>query len=257
MPDRNSQIVVGELNGNYRLGSPVPVLVPSSIHVWELPLEISDAAFVALEQLLSADERTRASRFHFHKDARRFTVARASVRSVLAGYTLSSARDLRFAYSQFGKPGLAEPAGAIRFSVSHSGDRALLAVALDLEVGVDIEAMREEVETDKLAERFFSAPERDSLRKLPPEQRVSGFFRCWTCKEAFLKAQGIGLSRSLDSFDVELNPDRAARLVTTRPDPAEAGRWTLHELEIATGYAAAVAVEGSISAVNILRCPQL
>jgi 4'-phosphopantetheinyl transferase len=256
LPDRDLQIVVADLSGNWVLEPQVPMLLASEIHVWEFPLMISESAFANFEKLLSHDERTRASRFHFENDARRFAVARASVRSVLAGYTLSPARDLRFVYSQHGKPSLATPAPDVRFSVSHSGDFALLAVALGREVGVDIEAIREDVETDKLAERFFSVRERHCFRTLPPKKRVLAFFRCWTCKEAFLKAQGIGLSRSLGSFDVDLNPDQPAHLVSTRPDPSEADRWSLHEVEPPAGYAAAAAVEGSITAMSILHCRQ-
>jgi 4'-phosphopantetheinyl transferase len=157
-------------------------------------------------------------------------------------------------HSEHGKPSLANAAADIRFSVSHSGGLALLAVARGREVGVDLEAIREDVETDKLAERFFSEQEWQSLRLLPPEQRVPAFFRCWTCKEAFVKAQGVGLSRSLGSFDVDVNPEGGGRLVATRPDPGEAGRWSLHEIEAEPGYVAAVAVEGSIAALSIFRC---
>jgi len=239
------------------IGEPrAPSLASAEIHVWEIPLLVSELAFAHCANLLSSEEHTRASRFHFEKDARRFTVARGCVRSILAGYALLPASDLRFIYAQHGKPSLAQAAIDIRFSVSHSGDMALLGVALEREVGVDIEAVREDIETDKLAERFFSVHERESLRLLPLEQRVPSFFRCWSCKEAFLKAQGVGLSRPLGSFDVDTNPGQAARLLSTRPDPSEAARWSLYKVETAPGYAAAAAVEGSITAMTILRSRQ-
>jgi 4'-phosphopantetheinyl transferase len=111
------------------------------------------------------------------------------------------------------------------------------------------------VETDNLARRFFSPRERDAIRGLPEEERISAFFRCWTCKEAFLKAQGVGLSRDLDSFDVEVNPKSPARLLATRPDAAEADGWSLHDVEVISNYAAALAVEKSIRSMKILRCP--
>jgi len=236
------------------LQGPTPELLGPALHVWQFPTTISESAYAGFAELLSPDERTRAARFHFEKDARRFVVARASLRSILTGYTLSPAAGLRFADARHGKPGLIDAARDIRFNLSHSGDQALLAVALGREVGADVEAIRTDVETDKLAERFFSAAERQALRALPPERRVAAFFRCWTCKEAFLKAQGIGLSRSLGSFDVDVNPGHPARLVATRPDPSEAGRWSLHELEAPPGYAAALAVEGAITALSIVRC---
>ncbi len=254
MQDQDLQIVVFDLSQSAVLDPPVPALAGSAVHVWEFPLATSESAFANLVTLLSPDERARASRFHFEKDARRFTVARASLRAILAGYALSPARDLQFPYSQQGKPGLADNARDIRFNLSHSGELALLAVAPGREVGVDVEAIRKDVETDKLAERFFSARERESLRGLAPEKRIPAFFRCWTCKEAFLKAQGVGLSGGLGSFDVEVDPEQPARLVSTRPNPDEAQRWCLHDIDTPPEYAAAVAVEGSITEIRILRC---
>src|SRR5271165_1842135 len=251
--DRGLQVSVVDLNADCLREPPVPTLPASAIHIWEFPLAISESAFINFSDLLSNEERTRASRFHFEKDSRRFAVARASVRSILSGYTLRPARDLRFVYSAHGKPSLADLATRIRFSVSHSGDLALLAVAVDREVGVDLEAIREDIELEKLAGRFFSPHECQSLLTLPPENRVLAFFRYWTCKEAFLKAQGVGLARGLGSFDVDLDPGRA-RLVATRPDPGEVDRWSLHEIEPAPGYAGAAAVEGAIKAMVVFRC---
>jgi len=252
--DRHSDTVVAELSRDCVLQPPVPELPSAEIHIWEFPLTTQYFEFAKYATLLSEDERTRASRFRFERDARRFTVARASVRSILGGYTGSAGRDLSFDYSHYGKPSLANIAADIRFNVSHSADLAMLAVVRGREVGVDLETIRAEVETDKLAERFFSLQERESLRAIPNQARTSAFFRCWTCKEAFIKAQGLGLSRSLESFDVEVNPERPARIVSTRPDPEEAARWSLRDVETVREYAAAVATEGPATWVRVFRC---
>jgi 4'-phosphopantetheinyl transferase len=270
--NRQLQIAVEELHRNCALAPPVRELLPSSIQIWEFPLTISSIPLDSFTALLSSDERARAARFRFEKDARRFTVARATVRSILGAYTGSPARDLRFDYSHYGKPALTARISDgqtnddrnggrtndhqtlnVRFSVSHSGELAILAVATRREVGVDLEAIRVEVEIDKLAERYFSEQEHATIRGLPPEQRLRAFFRCWTCKEAFLKAQGFGLSRSLGSFDVEADPDQPARLLGTRPESEEAELWYLYDIPVEQYYAAAVASEGSIAALTILR----
>jgi 4'-phosphopantetheinyl transferase len=81
------------------------------------------------------------------------------------------------------------------------------------------------------------------LLGLPSEQR--GGFNCWTRKEAYIKAQGLGLLLSLESFDVSLDPDQPVNLRATRPDPQEADRWTLLSLEVSPDYAAALAVESA------------
>ena len=252
MHDRSLELDATEPMGGSLLNLSVPSLTSSDVHVWRIPLGLREDDFSDLRDLLADEERERAARFHFEKDARRFIIARGSVRTILAAYTHSQARDLHFFYSPQGKPSLAQGASEVRLSVSHSGDLALLAVARSREVGVDIECVREDIETDKLAERFFSTRERESLRALPQEKRVAAFFRCWSCKEAFLKAQGVGLSRSLNSFDVDVNVGHPARLLATRPDPTEAGRWSLRELAVAEGYAAAVALEGTIGVLSTL-----
>lgn len=257
LPERDSpiqdvSITVTDLSGSCPLTPPVPVLFSSTIHIWQFPVAIPESEFVALTELLSREERDRASRFHFEKDARRFTVARATVRAILGGYTRVSASEISFLYSEHGKPRLKDPAGNVQFSISHSGDLAMVAVALGRQVGADIEVVRENVEIEKLAARFFSTRECQALLALPEAQRLADFFRYWTCKEAFLKAQGVGLSRGLGSFDVGLEP-RMAHLAATRPDHEEANRWSLHEVESSPGYAAAVAVEGAISSMQLFR----
>jgi 4'-phosphopantetheinyl transferase len=99
------------------------------------------------------------------------------------------------------------------------------------------------MEFESMAKRFFSPNEVAELMSLPPEQRAIAFFNCWTRKEAYIKAQGLGLSLPLDSFDVSLIPGEAAHLYATRPNPKEAARWILLAPDINIGYAAAIAVE--------------
>jgi 4'-phosphopantetheinyl transferase len=248
-----AQIKITELSRASLLEPSVPNLLSSEIHIWDFPLSI-EGSLDRYSKLLSQDEVVRAARFRFEKDARRFTVARASVRSILGAYVHCGGHDLHFEYSRQGKPSLDGISPNIHFSVSHSGELAMLALALDGEIGVDLELMRPEVEIQKLSERFFSPAERDSLRALSDNHQVAAFFRCWTCKEAFLKAQGVGLSRSLDSFDVEVNPERPARILATRPDAEEAQRWSMRDIPADAGYAAALSARTAISSIQISRC---
>lgn len=254
LDDASEQI--GGLPSTGDNGPSVPPLLASTIHVWTIPLCIAEDVFSELRRVLSQDEQERASRFHFEKDARRFVVARGSMRSILGAYTQSRAEDLRFFYSAQGKPSLHQPVSDIRFNVSHSHDLALLAIGRDRDLGVDVEWKNEDIEVEKLAERFFSIQEHQSLLSQAPGKKIAAFFRGWTCKEAFLKAQGMGLSRPLSSFDVDMNVGQPARLLATRPDGTEADRWFLQELEVPEQYAAAVAVEGSIGELSTLRYGQ-
>lgn len=252
LPDAAPEISVRNTNGPLK-DLAAPSLAPEEIHVWEISLAVAEAALAAQSSVLSADESQRATRFHFERDRRRFTVARSSLRTILGLYTAKPPAELKFDYAKQGKPALAEPHKDIRFNLSHSGELAMIAIALGHEIGVDVEAINTDVETDKLAQRFFSEQERAKIREFPPEKRVQAFYRCWTCKEAFLKGQGFGLSRSLGSFDVEVDPDRPARLLATRPDVEEAAQWSLHDIETDTGYASAVAAEFRFHSITLLR----
>src|SRR5262249_38196538 len=144
-----------------------------------------------------------------------------------------------------GKPALAGQGRAgLRFNVAHSEGWALIAVTRGREVGVDLERLRAEVATPEIAARFFSPRECEALQALPGPLRAEAFFRCWTRKEAYLKATGAGLSVALDRFAVTLDPGAPAALVEHRDDPDEVKRWSLRELPAPPGFAAALAVEG-------------
>jgi 4'-phosphopantetheinyl transferase len=120
----------------------------------------------------------------------------------------------------------------------------LVAVTRERKVGIDVERIRQGISSHVIAQQYFSKSEVAELEALPLEQRVSAFFTCWTRKEAYIKAQGLGLSLPLESFDVSLTPNQPAVLRATRPDAEEASRWTLFSLKLDSAYAAAVAVYG-------------
>lgn len=224
-----------------------PPLTTNEVHVWRIALDIGDALLSRLREILADDERQRADRFYFEKDRRHFTAARGALRTLLAGYLARRPENVRFAYSNYGKPRLADEnnEGNLRFNLSHSHGLALLAVTRGREIGVDVEYLRDmERDGELLAERFFSPREAAVLRSLPPSLRREAFFHCWTRKEAYIKAQGKGLSLPLDQFDVSLHPDQPATLLATQHDPQEARRWSLRSLFPGEEYVGALAVEG-------------
>jgi 4'-phosphopantetheinyl transferase len=194
-------------------------------------------------ELLSADEKERAARFHFERDRQCFCATRAVLRSLLGVYLEASPKELSFQYSDKGKPSL----GTCRldcelaFNVSHSGELALLGFSRSSQIGVDIEKIKDDFDTAAIASRFFSAEEQVQLSRLPADQQHQAFFRCWTRKEAFIKALGEGLSHPLDQFDVSLDASSSVSL-TTRPEPAEAERWLLQAIDVGPSYAGAFAV---------------
>jgi len=216
-------------------------LDPGEVQVWAVCLD--DLPEAALRIPLSADERKRGGRFHFEHDRRRFVTARGLLRVLLGRYLDVDPAGVRFAHGPRGKPFLAEGDG-LRFNLSHSGGLALLAFARDRELGVDVEQERPLPEAEDIARRYFSAREVAQLRRLRADERAAAFFRCWTRKEAFIKATGDGLSRPLDAFDVTLGPGDPARLLHVRGEPETARRFWLEDLQPVAGFAGALAVEG-------------
>lgn len=221
-----------------------PVLESREVHVWRALLAMAPPVLRRLESTLAEDEKARAARFIFDQDRDHFIAARGILRDVLARYIGCPAETIKFAYGPRGKPALADPGSnsRVRFNLSHSHGLALIAVAAGREVGIDVEFLRPEFAGEDIAKRYFSEREVRELTKLPVESRAGGFFRCWTRKEAYIKARGDGLHVPLDSFSVSLSADRFPELSS-----ADESRWRIESFvplsEPAPGYAAAVVAE--------------
>lgn len=218
-------------------------LQPRQTDIWRVILDLPTDSTELLALSLSVDESRRAARFHFPADRDRFIIAHAGLRDILSRYLHCEPHQIDFSTRRYGKPALLSDTG-INFNLSHSGGYALIAVASERKIGIDVERIRQEMELESLARRYFSQREVSELMALPPQQRTPAFFNCWTRKEAYIKAHGLGLSLPLDSFDVSLAPGEPVILRATRPNPQEALRWTLKHLEVDPGYSAALAVEG-------------
>lgn len=228
-------------DADFSLGALPPL--GEDVQLWRIDLDALASAESRWQAILSPDERDRASRFHFERDRLHFSAARACLRTLLGRYLGSEPQELRFRYSDKGKPELAQPhaSSGLTFNLSHSGGVALIGLTRNRPIGVDIEHIRDDFDTAAIAQRFFSAAEQERILKLPPDQQHRAFFRCWTLKEAFIKALGEGLSHPLHQFDVSVDAEAPVSLVT-RPNASEAELWELHPVEAGAGYAAAVAV---------------
>ena len=211
------------------------------IHVWSAHMPAR--GLEELQRLLSVDELTRAERFHFDRDRRHFIGRRAILRIVLASYLENTPASVRFSYNDFGKPCLADPAHSNRlsFNLSHSGELIRIAVAIDREVGIDVEVVDESVPIDSVARSFFSPREIATLEAMPELLRRAGFFSCWTRKEAYVKARGKGLSLPLASFDVSVESGSAATLIS---EDRSSTVWKVENLEGGAHYAAVAAKGG-------------
>jgi len=198
------------------------------VHTWCVSLDVPPDTSGDLYATLTSDERNRSARLRFERDRRRFVVAHGALRTLLGRYLGIPPGAVRFVYNRFGKPDLSPELGRLKFSLSHSADLALIAIAADAEIGVDVELIREQSDWAELARCFFSAAEVDQLNGLPRPLHTQAFFSCWTKKEAYVKARGEGL----------------ALLDETPTDAVLSRRWSLYTIQPAPGYIGALVIEG-------------
>jgi 4'-phosphopantetheinyl transferase len=221
--------------------APPPNLgLESDVHVWRAFLDSDPRRIGRLANMLSQDERDRASQFVVPQDRERFIAARAILRTILGRYSGRAASTIEFAYGSAGKPRMASLQSdmAIAFNVSHSGGLAVYAFARNREVGIDVELVRPLDDLETISERMLSQNELAHLRGLPAPHRHEAFFLSWTRKEAYLKAKGLGLGPPLDAFDFSVPAKMAERLAM------DADHWTVCSFRPAGGYIGALVAEG-------------
>jgi 4'-phosphopantetheinyl transferase len=169
------------------------------------------------------------------------------LRVILSSYVGVPPGQIIFRYGSRGKPGLQPQVGlpGIEFNLAHSHGTAIYAITQDRSVGVDIEFIQADFPVEDVATNFFSVAELSMLQALPNTLRTEAFFKCWTRKEAFIKALGDGLSCPLRDFDVALAPGEPARLLRVGWAPEAASRWCMEDIDAIPGFSAAIVVSGS------------
>ena len=211
------------------------------VHLWRIQLDPAPPEFHELEETLSEGERLRASNFATAELGRRWTAARGALRTILSLYMCVQPRSLLFATDAYGKPRIIGAGQPLFFNLSHTGRLAIVAIAAEEFIGVDAEMIRPDIEWEALARRVFTDAEVRSIASLPSECRIPAYFSCWTRKEAYLKALGVGLSAPLNNFQVSFRPDETARLVWVEDRPEEPQLWSFLDVG-EPNMAAAVAV---------------
>lgn len=186
-------------------------------------------------------------------------LGRAPLLALLAAYLGVPATAVRLDHDARGKPHLLKPGrpggGALRFNWSHSGDYALIALALDAAPGVDIERLVQKPRATDIARRYFDPAEADALDALEPPAREHAFIGLWCAKEAVLKSSGEGLSFGLERL--VFMPRGTGDWTLARTDPAlgQPGDWRLRGLDPAPGYRGALAWRGADREIVALRPP--
>ena len=220
-------------------------MIGPDIHVEVAELEVAPAAVERARAILAADESRRAARFLRDEDRSRFVAARAMLRRILGRALGVAPETVAFVYGPHGKPALAPPwaESGVRFNLSHSGGRAMVAWTVGRELGADLELVRPVRYREKIAGRFFSVEEQTAFAGLDAALWDETFFRCWTRKEAFIKAIGDGLSYPLQSFSVPMDAASSDAPVRVHGDEVASGRWFLSTVDAGPGFLAALVGE--------------
>ncbi|MBU2945685.1 4'-phosphopantetheinyl transferase family protein [Zobellia uliginosa] len=221
-------------------------LTGNDAHVWSFKVSDFDDISTYLK-LLSLDEQERVTRFKFEKNRKTYILARGLLRVLSGRYLNVSPENIRFKYNDYGKPDY-NLETSIKFNVSHSGELIVLAFVKNRAVGIDVEKIKTDFDALKLAENFFSFKEIEMLNDVPKNDVYKAFYCCWTRKESFIKAKGIGLSFPLASFTVSLK-DENAELLRTDWSPQEKNKWKLFSFGLQNDYVGAITVSTGIRSV--------
>ncbi|MEM7315667.1 MAG: 4'-phosphopantetheinyl transferase superfamily protein [Planctomycetota bacterium] len=233
-----------------------PHLEAGQVHIWRLSLRTQDGDYEPFTATLDDQEKERGARFIFAKHRERFIVGRARVRELLSSYADCDPDEFEYTYDNLGKPRFKDETldQRIKFNFSNSADLGLLAVTLETELGVDLEKIRPMHDMMGMAKRYFAESETEQLFALDEPDRPDAFFRCWTRKEAYLKAVGKGLTFPLRDVEVSLLPQDDCCIHNINSDADNANRWSLIHVAPHDNYHGALAIpDPALSTVRLLH----
>ena len=222
-------------------------LLSNSVDIWSIDTAKFPNDLTSYFQLLSQEEQLRSQRFKFEKDQRLNILARSGLRVLAAQYLNCTPVSIQMGYEEYDKPYFLDYP-ELKFNVSHSGEMIVLAFIQQFELGVDVEYIKTDFEVMDIADNFFALDEIEKLKEVEKELQFEAFYRCWTRKEAFIKAKGSGLSFPLADFSVSIG--EKAKLLATRWDADEKNEWSLSSFMPKNGYVGALAVHGPVKTIK-------
>jgi len=230
-------------------------LAAANLHVWYTSLEVAPQELVHIRSLLSADEMARAERFYFERDRDRFIIGRGILRSFLGYYLGRGASEVKIVYGPHGKPAVesVSPNQTLQFSLAHSNDQIIFIFGWNRPVGIDLEHIHPLQNVDRFAEQFYSVRETALINSLSGSRKWDAFYKIWTCKEAYLKANGSGLSVPLDQVEIFLGHDETAKMISIGKISEQANGWNLSLLKPLPGYQAAIAIQGKVEQAQLRK----
>lgn len=226
-----------------------PYLHKDEIHLWKLQISKFKPYYEDFWNTLSESEKEKANKFRFNKDKICNVLARGVLKKLL--YSYCNTNSLFIQYTKYNKPYIND-LNNVRFNISHSKNYIIIAIAKNIDLGVDVEFINKNAVHEDVSKSFFSTEEQYELSMLKDSEKTEGFYRCWTRKEAFIKALGTGLSFPLDKFVVSLHPYKA-ELLKTKWDENEKKQWLLKSFTPNPDYVGAIATKAKKVKIRLLK----
>lgn len=244
--DRANSILLGG-QVKWKLTNKLPSLERQIVHVWRASLDLPMGLLTRAQLSLSPDEYTRANRFYFDIDRRRYIAARGTLRAILGAYSGIPAGDLRFDYNEYGRPELNPDSNPCKlsFNLSHANEIMLCALTVNRDIGVDVEKIRSLRGLYDMTKTVLSVAEQARFRAVPSVDQLSAFFSAWTQKEAYTKAIGRGLSFGLQTVEVAFDPGSLPRLLFIGGEEHATNGWSLRQFRPVKNHIGVVAVRGT------------
>ena len=224
------------------------MLESNQIDLWYTDTgQVSESLLPAYRDLLSSSEIDRCDRFVFEEDRRLFLISHCLVRVMLSRYTGISPRELRFITKGQGKPQLAGfgDVPPVQFNLSHTRGMAVLGIAREHDIGVDVEHVKPSTNLE-IADRHFSDAEVRVLQQTSPDEQRGLFFRFWTLKESYLKARALGIGFPLHLFTFHLDAHQPPRITFADGLADDPQHWQFFETQLRPDFPSAVAVRQPI-----------
>ncbi len=226
-----------------------PGFKDEELHVWQLVLPVEAVIRENFLKILSPDECIRLKKYHFEIDRDKFLVSRGGLRTILARYLNILPQTISFSYTKFGKPYLCH--SKLRFNVSHSGNYIFYAIAEAVNVGIDIEECKSDIDFLSIAKHFLSENEYNKFLTVSPSERCLAFYRCWTRKEAVSKALGTGLFFPLNQLDAGFLPFEKIALQDFLVKISKNSLYQLYEMQLEGKYIVTIAIKRRSNKIHL------
>lgn len=228
----------------------------SESHVWFVNPETvrERAQLEACRVLLSVNELQRHSRFRLPEVQHQYLVSHALVRRVLSHYWPIPPQEWVFSHSDRGKPVIANPeAPPLRFNLTHTPALAACIVSLDVDCGIDAEHLSARHNPEHIAKRMFSADENAHLQRLSGDARLEYFYSCWTLREAYVKARGVGIAFPMHKLEFSFSDRHAIRVVLDSDIKDNAALWDFQLFRPTAAHILATANRSGHQSVKAVR----